>query len=75
MVDLQPGQTYRAEVNGCLVEVRVFRELTSLEPSDQTMHDPWAELPFHPSRILTVALGAPQLPAPFAPDESDFAPE
>jgi hypothetical protein len=74
-VDLQPGRTYREKVNGRTVEVRVLDDAGSPELADQVMLEPWAEFPFTPLATATANQGPPQLPRPFALNESDSAPD
>jgi len=76
LVDLQPGQTYREKVNDWTVEVRVLEDAPTPELAAQVMLQPWVEFPpLNPVATVTAELGAPQLPKPFALDESDLAPE
>jgi hypothetical protein len=67
VVDLEPGRTYRVEVRGQTVEVRVLETTgTAAQPSDfadETMMEPWIALP-EPKWVGTVKsrLAPPELP-------------
>jgi hypothetical protein len=64
---LQPGQTYRATVDGHAVEVRVLEDdAPSPGLSDQVMLQPWADFPTGPIEVATQARRAP-LPLPDPP--------
>ncbi len=64
--DLQPGRTYRENVNGRIVEVRVLDDdAPTPELAAQVMLQPWVEFPFTP--VLTIQVSPGTLPLPDAP--------
>ena len=82
-LNLQPGQSFRTQVNGHEVEVRMLDAARSPPPveepsqfADMVMLEPWFEMPEMPgTTVMTVQRGEPQLPPPMEFDESDLAPE
>ena len=44
-VDLQVGETYRVEVRGRWVELRVLGDRAPLQAAEGPMLDPWVEFP------------------------------
>jgi hypothetical protein len=76
-VDLRTGQTYRCEVNGLLVELRVLEttakpDAPSISEAD-IMLDPWVELPKPPPIAFgRSVLGEPKLPdIPYIPPDEE----
>ncbi len=65
-VDLQPGRTYREQINGHTVEVRVLDATATSELFAQIMLEPWVDLPFTPA--LTIRPKSGSLPLPDPPD-------
>jgi hypothetical protein len=65
LTDLQPGHTYREQVNGRTVEMRVLEDAVSPELAAQVMLQPCADLPFTPT--LTIQATPGTLPLPDAP--------
>ena len=66
-LDLQPGQTYQATVNGHKVEVRVLDDdddVPTPEFADQVMLLPWVEFPFNAAGTVTARPGKLPLPDP-----------
>jgi hypothetical protein len=70
-VDLEPGRTYRCQVKGRLVEVKMLDTPSALLPDplveSDIMLDPWVELPGpEASRGVVVSsrIGEPDLPDP-----------
>lgn len=67
-VDLQPGQTYRCEVRGHNVELRVLApqangdDSESAIPVADVMLEPWLELPELACRAKGVSRLTPSLP-------------
>lgn len=79
-VDLQPGRTYRCEVRGRAVEVRVIAPLSvgegilSAIPESDVMLEPWLELPEPVFRVRGVSRqGTPLLPdVPIIPRDEEL---
>ena len=71
-LNLEPGRTYRCQVNGRRIEVRVLEEAPDemlpapLVESD-IMLDPWVELP-EPEARFYVATTLGEVPLPDPPD-------
>jgi hypothetical protein len=63
-LDLRPGQTYRAQVDGRTVELRVVEEGPTPEVVAGVMLQPWVELPFEAAGTVQAHLGALPLPDP-----------
>ena len=69
-VELRAGETYRCQVNGFQVEVRVTAEDAepdSLIPESDIMLEPWVELPLPPGGIIVKAKPG-KLPPPDIPE-------
>lgn len=82
-LNLAPGQTYRATVNGTEVQIHRPAEKQPAPPPDErsqfedmVMMDLRLDVPPTPNAIVvTVTRGEPLLPGPYRLDESDLAPE
>jgi hypothetical protein len=72
LTDLEPGRTYREQVNGRTVEVRVLEDAPTPELAAQVMLQPWTEFPFTPTVTIQATPGALPLPdAPVIPSAED----
>ena len=63
-LNLKPGQTARAIVNGYTAELRLLDDQPTPELAEQIMLDPWFEIPFYPTATLTATPGPVSLPDP-----------
>lgn len=83
-LNLEPGQTYRATVNGHEVEVRMLEKSPRLQPADEpsqfadmVMVEPWFEIPTPPpAGTIKAYPGKLPLPDPpvIPPDDGGDAP-
>jgi hypothetical protein len=72
-MSLEVGKTYRCEVNGHWVELRVFAEAAGTENLTGPMLDPWTEFPPPPPqfRMKAKAGKAPRPDVPHIPSSCD----